>query len=51
MELAEVLEDIYYHPNKQVDVINEAYSEFESKYTEDIMLRKTFGVFCSIDIK
>ncbi|MDD4369912.1 MAG: glycosyltransferase family 4 protein [Anaerostipes sp.] len=47
-ELATILKDIYYTPDRQKNVIDEAYREFEIKYTEEIMLKKTFDVLFSV---
>jgi len=44
-ELSAVLEYIYKHPDEQTKVIDRALMDFETKYTEEIMVKNTFKVF------
>lgn len=46
--LASLLQSIYENPLSQNIIIENAYQEFKRKYTEDIMINKTFSIFQNI---
>ena len=43
-ELSEIIKKIYVNPKEQIPIVENAYNDFISNYTEDIMVKRTFAV-------
>ena len=43
-QLGTILESIAKNPKEQIQIIEQAYDDFKHSYTEEVMIKKTFGV-------
>lgn len=43
-QLGTILERIAKNPKEQIQIIEQAYDDFKHSYTEEVMIKKTFGV-------
>lgn len=50
-QLASLLKDIYEHPDKQISVIKTAKQDLLDKYTQEIMLEKTYDAIVSAALR